>query len=77
MIKTNFLSEFIGIWNIDSKIGNSDDGFFVLLDGTETEYNETKTESERILDIPFSANTDILEIIGYGYYNSVPDQLDE
>lgn len=61
---------------IDSKIGNTDDGFFVLLDGTETEYNEAKTESERILNILFPANTDILEIIGYGYYNSDLEQLD-
>ncbi len=62
---------------IDSKIENTDDGFFVLLDGTETEYDETKTESERILRIPFSANTDIVEIIGYGHYNSDLEQLDE
>jgi hypothetical protein len=55
---------------IDGKTGNNDDGFFVLLDGIETEYQETKTESERILSIDIPAKVDILKILGYGYYNS-------
>ena len=55
---------------IDSKINNADDDFFVLLDGTETEYQETKTESVRTLNFSIPAKTDVVEIIGYGYYNS-------
>lgn len=55
---------------VDSKINGMDDDFFVLLDGVETEYKETKTESERIVSVSLSPNVDILEIVGYGYYNS-------
>jgi len=61
---------------IDAKISDSDDDFFVLLDGTETEYQETKTESERILNFSFPAKTDIVEIVGYGYYNSELNPFD-
>lgn len=60
---------------IDSKVGSMDDGFFVLLDGIETEYRETKTESERTLNFTIPAKIDIVEIIGYGYYNHDLDEL--
>lgn len=55
---------------IDSKIDDTDYDFFVLLDGTETEYEETKTNSERILGLHFPAGIDIIEIVGHGFYNS-------
>lgn len=60
---------------IDSKIEHTDDGFFVLLDGTETEYQETKTDSERILNFSIPAKTNIVEILGYGYYNPELNQI--
>jgi len=49
---------------IDSKINGRDDNFFVLLDGEEVDISETKTSYARTLIIPFSANTDQIEIIG-------------
>ena len=55
---------------IDSKIDDTDYDFFVLLDGTETEYEETKTNSERVLGLHFPAGIDIIEIVGHGFYNS-------
>jgi len=55
---------------IDSKINNSDDSFFVLLDGIEVEYKETKTENDRTLVFHLPDKTKTVEIIGYGYYNS-------
>jgi len=55
---------------IDSKINNVDGDFFVLLDGVETEYQETKTDSERILRFDITPKVDIVEIVGHGYYNS-------
>lgn len=62
---------------IDSKINDVDDDFFVLLDGAETEYLETKTESDRILTFSIPAKTDVVEILGYGHYNpefkSIPE----
>jgi hypothetical protein len=55
---------------IDAKIDNRDDDFFVLFDGIETEYQETKTDATRTLIFHFPAKTEMIEILGYGYYNS-------
>jgi hypothetical protein len=61
---------------IDSKINDIDDDFFVLLDGIETKYQETKTEYERTLEFSFTSETDIVEIVGYGYHNSELNTFD-
>lgn len=54
---------------IDTKVGNIDDNFFVVLDEMETEYTETKTDTDRTISFSFPAGTKNVEIIGYGYYN--------
>lgn len=54
---------------IDAKVGDIDDGFFVVLDEIETEYTETKTGTDRTISFSFPVGTKNVEIIGYGYYN--------
>ncbi|MFB5597679.1 MAG: hypothetical protein ACE5RJ_01505 [Nitrosopumilaceae archaeon] len=49
---------------IDAKIGNSDDIFFVLVDGKEVTYSETKTPTHRYLTIQFVHGSEQIEIIG-------------
>jgi len=49
---------------IDSKRGGSDDQFFVLVDGEETSFDETKTSSSRSLTIGFPAGAEEIEVIG-------------
>jgi len=49
---------------IDSKAGNNDDDFFVLVDGEESTFDETKTPSDRTVTVEFPAGTDKIEIIG-------------
>jgi predicted secreted protein with PEFG-CTERM motif len=49
---------------IDSKIGNDDDIFFVLIDGEEWEFTESKTSTDRTLTIPFPDGAEEIEIIG-------------
>ena len=49
---------------IDSKRGTSDDQFFVLVDGEETSFDETKTSSSRSLMIEFPAGAEEIEVIG-------------
>ncbi|HET6517719.1 MAG TPA: hypothetical protein VFG25_05820 [Nitrosopumilaceae archaeon] len=49
---------------IDAKIGNEDDIFFVLVDGQEVNYSETKTPTHRYLTIPFGQGSEQIEIIG-------------
>jgi len=49
---------------IDAKMGNSDDTFFVLVDGEEVNFRESKTSSYRTLTINFAPNSDDIEIIG-------------
>ena len=41
-----------------------DDDFFVLIDGEEVEFDETKSSTDRTLTIPFPAGTEQIEIIG-------------
>jgi len=49
---------------IDAKIGDDDDQFFVLVDGEEVDFVETKTATERTLTISFYAGAEEIEIIG-------------
>lgn len=49
---------------IDAKFDEDDDDFFVLIDGLETGYGETKSINDRTLTIPFPAGTEEIEIIG-------------
>ncbi len=49
---------------IDSKFGEEDDDFFVLIDGLETGFEETKSANDRTLTILFPAGTEEIEIIG-------------
>ena len=49
---------------IDAKIGDSDDDFFVLVDGEEVDFDETTTSTDRTLVISFPAGAEEIEIIG-------------
>jgi predicted secreted protein with PEFG-CTERM motif len=49
---------------IDSKAGNNDDDFFVLVDAEESTFEETKTPSDRTVTVEFPAGTEKIEIIG-------------
>jgi predicted secreted protein with PEFG-CTERM motif len=49
---------------IDAKNGQQDDQFFVLIDGKESSFMETKTKSGRTLSIQFPEGTEQIEIIG-------------
>ncbi len=54
---------------IDAKSGpdgqsGEDVDFFVLVDGSEVDFDETTTASERTLTIPFEGDTSQIEIIG-------------
>ncbi len=50
---------------LDAKIGSNDDIFFVLVDDSEVIIDETNTDnSARILLIPFSKGSTVIEIIG-------------
>jgi predicted secreted protein with PEFG-CTERM motif len=54
---------------IDARLGpdgrsGADDSFFVLLDGTEVQFDETTTSEDRTLTIPFEDGSTEIEIIG-------------
>lgn len=49
---------------IDSKIGQEDDIYFVLVDADEVDFSETKTQTDRTLTISIPAGSDEVEIIG-------------
>lgn len=49
---------------IDAKIGDQDDSFFVLVDGEEVDFDETKTPKDRTLTIMFPPGAEEIEIIG-------------
>lgn len=49
---------------IDSKNGESDDVFIVLIDGEERDFTEIKTDTDRILTIKFLWDEQEIEIIG-------------
>jgi predicted secreted protein with PEFG-CTERM motif len=49
---------------IGALIGEEDDDFFVLVDGEEVDFDETKTPTDRTLTIEFPAGAEEIEIIG-------------
>lgn len=49
---------------IDAKFGEEDDDFFVLIDGVESDFDETRTGVERTLSIEYPEGTEEIEIIG-------------
>jgi len=49
---------------LDAQIDNVDDNFFVLINGIETNFDEFKTNILRTLTIPFSSDSQEIEIIG-------------
>ncbi len=49
---------------IDAKLNGDDDDFFVLVDGEEVDFDETKTSSDRTLTIAFPDGAEEIEIIG-------------
>lgn len=50
---------------IDAKSGNADDQFIVLVDGADTDFNESKaTTSDRTVTVAFPEGTEQIEIIG-------------
>ncbi len=48
----------------DAKIGYSDDAFFILSDGDEIEFEETKTDESRTISFSLLQGTEEIEIIG-------------
>ena len=49
---------------IDAKLNGDDDDFFVLVDGEEVDFDETKTSTSRTLTIAFPDGAEEIEIIG-------------
>ncbi len=49
---------------IDAKAGTNDDQFIVLEDGADSDFKETKTNTDRTLTIPIIDGTQKIEIIG-------------
>jgi predicted secreted protein with PEFG-CTERM motif len=49
---------------IDAKFGEKDDDFFVLIDGLETEFDESKSANDRTLTVSFPEGTEEIEVIG-------------
>lgn len=49
---------------IDAKAGANDDQFFVLVDGADTNFEESKTNTDRTLSIPFTVGSEKVEILG-------------
>ncbi len=49
---------------MDATINGEDDDFFVLVDGEEVDFEETKTDTDRTLTIGFPAGSEEIEIIG-------------
>ena len=50
---------------LDALLGDgSDDGFFVLVDDEEVDFDETTTATDRTLTIEFYAGSEVIEIIG-------------
>ena len=49
---------------IDAKFDDEDDDFFVVIDGEEVGFDETKSENERTLTINYPAGAEEIEIIG-------------
>jgi len=57
---------------IDAVLANgADDNFFVIVDGHETAFDETKTSKDRTLTITFKAGAEEIEIIGTGVFGNL------
>ena len=56
---------------IDAQLSNNvDDTFFVLVDGKEIDFDETKTKTDRTLTVSFETGDEEIEIIGTSVYAS-------
>ena len=49
---------------LDATMNGEDDDFFILIDGEEVDFDETKSSTDRILTIEFPAGAEEIEIIG-------------
>ena len=49
---------------IDAKLGANDDDFFVLVDGADTEFTESKTATDRTVTVSFPESSEQIEVIG-------------
>ena len=49
---------------IDAKTSTGDDQFFVLVDGADTDFTESKTDANRTITVSFSQDTNQIEVIG-------------
>ncbi len=49
---------------IDAKTSTGDDQFFVLVDGADTDFTESKTSTDRTVTVSFQQGTQQIEIIG-------------
>jgi predicted secreted protein with PEFG-CTERM motif len=49
---------------IDSTVNGQDDQFFVLVDGENVDFQESKSSTDRTLTIPFSDGSQEIEIMG-------------
>jgi predicted secreted protein with PEFG-CTERM motif len=49
---------------IDAKDGINDDQFFVLVDGTDTDFSESKTNADRTITVSIPQDTLQVEVIG-------------
>ena len=58
-IEFNFDRDFF-----DAKLGSEDDGFFVIADGDELSFEETKDNSHRIIVFSIDPGTEEIEIVG-------------
>jgi len=49
---------------IDAKASTGDDQFFVLVDGADTDFTESKTDTNRTITVSFPQDTMQIEVIG-------------
>jgi len=49
---------------VDAKMSNTDDEFFVLIDGEEVDFEESVTKTHRTLTVSFPAGSEEIEVIG-------------
>ena len=49
---------------IDAKASTGDDQFFVLVDGADTDFTESKTDATRTITVSFPQDTNQIEVIG-------------
>ncbi|MDR3782558.1 MAG: PEFG-CTERM sorting domain-containing protein [Candidatus Nitrosotalea sp.] len=49
---------------IDAKTSTGDDQFFVLVDGADTDFTESKTDTTRTITVSFPQDTNQIEVIG-------------